>query len=52
MAIIKDGHSSMYGHCWIEQDGSYYYVYVSDGKSKFGPFSSFADAAVEFNRWC
>ena len=49
--VLKSGYSS-YGHCWIEQEGAYYFVYVMDGRSKYGPYSSFADAAAEFSRWC
>ena len=49
--IVKEGRG-MYGQCWIEQVGSSYWVYVSDGRSKYGPFGSFADAVREFERWC
>ena len=49
--IYKEGHSS-YGHCWIEGDGVYFWVYVMDGRSKYGPYSSLADAEREFSRYC
>ena len=49
--VVKSGNSS-YGHCWIEQENTYYYVYIMDGRSKYGPYSSFSDAVAEFNRWC
>ena len=29
-----------------------FWVYVMDGKSKYGPFSSLSDAMNEFSRWC
>ena len=49
--IYKEGHGS-YGTCWIEGDGVSFWVYVLDGKSKYGPFSSLADAMREYNRYC
>ncbi len=49
--IYKEGHSS-YGHCWIEGDGVTFWVYVMDGRSKYGPFSSLADAFREFDFYC
>lgn len=49
--IYREGHSS-YGHCWIEGDGVYFYVYVMDGKSKYGPYSSMGDAIAIFNKYC
>ena len=51
MAVYKEGHSS-YGHCWIEGDGATFWVYVMDGRSKYGPYSSLSDAMREFSRWC
>ena len=49
--VYKEGHSS-YGHCWIEGDGVNFQVYVMDGRSSYGPYSSLADAISEFNRYC
>ena len=49
--IYKEGHSS-YGHCWIEGNGVFFWVYVMDGRSKYGPYSSLADAEREYARWC
>ena len=49
--VYKEGHSS-YGHCWIEGDGINFWVYVMDGRSSYGPYSSLADAISEFNRYC
>ena len=49
--VYKEGHSS-YGHCWIEGDGINVWVYVMDGRSSYGPYSSLADAISEFNRYC
>ena len=49
--VYKEGHSS-YGHCWIEGDGVTFYVYVMDGRSQYGPFSSLSDAISEYNRYC
>ena len=51
MAIYKDGHGS-YGHCWIEGNGVTFWVYVMDGRSKYGPYSSLNDAMSEFSKWC
>ena len=51
MTVYKEEHG-MYGHCWIEGDGASFYVYVMDGKSKYGPYSSISDAISEFNHWC
>lgn len=52
MSAYKEGHSS-YGHCcWIEGNGVAFWVYVMDGRSKYGPYSSLADAVREFNRYC
>ena len=49
--VVKSGHSS-YGDCWIEEDGTTYYGYVMNGRSKYGPFSSLSDAMAEFRKWC
>ncbi len=49
--VYKEGHSS-YGHCWIEGDGINFWVYVMDGRSSYGPYSSLADAISEFSRYC
>ena len=49
--VYKEGHSS-YGHCWIEGDGVNFFVYVMNGQSKYGPFSSLTSAIDEFSRWC
>ena len=49
--VYKEGYSS-YGHCWIEGDGINFWVYVMDGRSSYGPYSSLADAISEFNRYC
>ncbi len=51
MKVYKEGHSS-YGHCWIEGDGVSFWVYVMDGQSKYGPFSSLTAADSEFRRYC
>ena len=51
MPIYKDGHGS-YGHCWIEGNGVTFWVYVMDGRSKYGPYSSLNDAMSEFSQWC
>lgn len=51
MAVYKEGHSS-YGHCWIEGDGVTFWVYVMDGQSKYGPYSSLSAAIQEYERWC
>lgn len=51
MAIYKDGHGS-HGHCWIEGNGVTFWVYVMDGRSKYGPYSSLNDAMSEFSKWC
>lgn len=51
MSIIRSGHSS-YGQCWIEQQGTSYWVYLMDGKSQRGPYSSLADAMAVFNQYC
>ena len=51
MALDKDGHGS-YGHCWIEGNGVTFWVYVMDGRSKYGPYSSLNDAMSEFSKWC
>ena len=48
--IYKEGHSASYGDCWIEGDNGTYWVHV--GSSKYGPYSSLADAEREFRRWC
>lgn len=50
--IYKSGHSSSYGDCWIEGDGKLYFVYVMNGRSKYGPYCSLFDAAEEFRKWC
>ena len=49
--VIKSGNSS-YGHCWVEEDGTLYYVYVMNGKSKYGPYTSLSDALTEYSKWC
>lgn len=49
--VYKEGKSS-YGKCWIEGNGVEYWVYVMDGRSKYGPFSSLADATRKFNEFC
>lgn len=51
MTVYKEGHGS-YGHCWIEGDGVHFWVHVMDGRSKYGPFSSLADAMREFSKYC
>lgn len=51
MTVYKEGHSS-YGHCWIEGDGATFYVYVMDGRSKYGPYYSLGDAMREYSKWC
>ena len=50
MKIIKEGHSS-YGYCWVEQDGCFYFVYVLDGRSKYGPFTTLGDALRKFSEF-
>lgn len=47
--IYKERHG-MYGHCWIEGDGVYFWVYVNT--SKYGPYSSLMAADEEFRKWC
>ena len=49
--VYKEGYSS-YAHCWIEGDGVTFWVYVMDGRSTYGPYSSLTDAISEFNRYC
>ena len=49
--LYKDGHG-IYGHCWIEGNGVEYYVYVCDGRSKYGPYYSLSDAYAEYAHWC
>jgi len=49
--VYKEGHSS-YGRCWIEGDGVTFWVYLCDGQSRRGPYSSLTDAMSEFNRYC
>lgn len=51
--VYREGRSSCgYGHCWIEGDGVTFYVYVMDGRSKYGPYSSLTAAISEFKRYC
>lgn len=49
--VYKEGRSS-YGKCWIDGDGVTFWVYVMDGRSKYGPYSSLEDAMREYNRYC
>ena len=49
--VYKEGHG-MYGHCWIEGNGSTFYVYICDGKTQKGPYSSLTDAINEYSHWC
>ncbi|MBO6242011.1 MAG: hypothetical protein J6O61_14495 [Butyrivibrio sp.] len=49
--IYKEGNGS-YGRCWIEGDGNTFWVYVMDGRSKYGPFSSLTDAEREYSKYC
>lgn len=51
MATLRTGHSSMYGDCWVTEEGGLYYVYANNGQSKYGPYSSLDDAMAEFERW-
>jgi hypothetical protein len=51
MKIVRSG-SSSYGRCWIEDHGSYFMVYVLDGQSARGPFSSLAAALECFSHYC
>lgn len=51
MKIYKEGRD-IYGHCWIEGDGIWFWVCVCDGQSKYGPYSTLEDAMEEFNHWC
>lgn len=51
MRVMQEGHSS-YGYCWIAQEGCYFYVYTMDGKSKSGPYTSYADALEYFSHYC
>lgn len=50
MQVVKEGHSSSYGHCYIETDGVRFWVHV--GSSTYGPYSSMSDAMQEYNHWC
>ena len=52
MQIYRSGHSSSYGECWIEGDGVYFYVCVMNGQSKYGPYTSLADALEEYFKYC
>ena len=49
--IYKEGHGS-YGRCWIEGDGVTFWVFIMDGRSRRGPYSSLAAAIQEFSRYC
>ena len=49
--IVREGDSS-YGHCWIEGDGVSFWVFVMDGQSRYGPYSSLTAAMDEFRKWC
>lgn len=51
MTIIRSGVSG-YGRCWVEDHGSYFMVYIMDGKSCSGPYSSLADALAYYSRFC
>lgn len=51
MAIYKEGYG-IYKKCWIEGDGVRFYVYIMDGASKKGPYSSLSDAMREYAKWC
>ena len=53
MEIMRSGYSSNgYGNCWIESHGTYFVVYVMNGKSKYGPYSNLEDAIREYSRYC
>jgi len=48
--VIKEGQGEG-GRCWVELDGTEYFVYAEDGKSKFGPFATLEEAAREYAKW-
>lgn len=49
--VYKEGRGS-YGQCWIEGDGCTFWVYIMNGSTKHGPFSSLSEAFNDFYRYC
>ncbi len=48
---LLSGYGGSWGYCWIEQTSCGFTVYVLDGKSKIGPFSSYDAALAEFHKY-
>ena len=50
--IVKSGHSSSYGDCWIEKKGVSYIVHLMNNKSEKGPYSTYEAAYEEYRKYC